>query len=131
MTDYPSSERSLARLFTELSHEIATLFRQETELAKAELTEKVVHARNGLAAVIGGGLVLFVAVLALVAAAILGLSAIVESWLAALIVAVIIGIAGSIVLTRGVAILRRGDLTPRRTMETLRANTRWARERLP
>ncbi|HSV28325.1 MAG TPA: phage holin family protein [Candidatus Omnitrophota bacterium] len=123
-------DRSLASLFTELSRELGTLFRQEIQLAKVEATEKAKQAGAGAAEVAVGGLILFVAFQALVATAILGLSYVVEPWLAALIVAVAIAVVGAVVLAKGLSNLRGDNLTPRRTIDTLRANTQWAKEQL-
>jgi Putative Actinobacterial Holin-X, holin superfamily III len=130
MTDFGFPERSLATLLTELTRELATLFRQEAQLAKAEFAEKIGKAGTGLAAIVAGGLLVFVAVQALAAAAILGLSTTLSPWLAAMIVGAIVALVGGAVLARGLLVLRRDNLTPRRTIETLRDNTRWARERL-
>lgn len=123
-------ERSLASLFSELTRETATLFRQEIRLAKAELTDKARQAGRGAIEVAIGGLVLFVAVLTLAAAAILGLSVVVQPWLAALIVALAVGVVGAVVLARGLANIRSDNLTPRQTLDSLRDNTRWAKEQL-
>lgn len=123
-------DRSLGSLFTELTRETATLFRQEVALAKAELADKAKQAGRGAAEVAIGGLVLFVALQALVATAILGLANVVESWLAALIVAVVLALVGIVVLARGLANVRSESLTPKRTIDSLRDNTRWAKEQL-
>jgi len=54
-----------------------------------------------------------------------------DDWLAALVVGLVILLAGAGFLARGLANLKRGNLTPKRTIDTLRANTRWARDQLP
>lgn len=123
-------DRTLAGLFTELTRETATLFRQEISLAKAEVAEKVRQAGSGLIMLTAGGLLLFVALQALLAAAVLGLALRIPPWLAALAVAVAVAVVGAVVLARGLANLRRETLAPQRTIDTLRANTRWAREQM-
>lgn len=125
-----AGERSLGSLFTDLTRETGTLFRQEVELAKTEMTEKVRQATSGIVASAVGGLLLFVAVQALAAAAILGLSTRVQPWLAAVIVAVAVALVGAVVLAKGIANLKGENLAPRRTLDTLRANSRWAREQM-
>lgn len=129
MTDF-TTDRSLASLFTELTRETANLFRQEIRLAKTEVTEKVSQAGSGIAATAIGGLVLFVALQALVAAAILGLATAVEPWLAALVVGIAIALVGGVVLAKGLTSLKSDRLKPQRTIETLKANGHWAREQL-
>lgn len=123
-------DRSLGSLFSELTRETATLFRQEIRLAKAELADKAKQAGRGAAEVAIGGLVLFVALQALAATAILALANVVQPWLAALIVAVVLALIGIVVLARGLANIRSESLAPTRTMDTLRDNTRWAKEQL-
>jgi hypothetical protein len=127
---FGDQERPLASLFTELTRETATLFRQEVQLARTELTEKVGQAGWGLAATVAGGLLLFVAVQALAAAAVLGLASRIEPWQAALLVGIAISLVGGAVLAKGIANLKGGNLAPRRTLESLRESTRWAKERM-
>lgn len=123
-------DRSLGSLFTELSRELGTLVRKEIQLAKTEATEKARQAGSGAALVAIGGVLLLVALLALATTAILALSEVVAPWLAALIVAVVVALVGIVVLSKGLSNLRGENLTPRRTLETIRANTQWAKEQL-
>ena len=131
MNEMSSTDRTLATLFAELTRETGMLFRQELELAKAEVAEKIGQARFGLVAVIAGGALLFGAFQALVAAAVLGLATVLGGWLAALVVGALLALIGAVAMARGLAIFKRDNLTPRRTLDTLKANTRWAREQMP
>ncbi|MBX9633766.1 MAG: phage holin family protein [Magnetospirillum sp.] len=123
-------DRPLSSLFSELTRETASLFRQEIRLARAELADKARQAGWGAAEIVMGALLLFVALLALAAAGVLGLSMVVAPWLAALIVALVVGLMGGGVLAMGLANVRSGNLAPKRTMDSLRDNTRWAKEQL-
>ncbi|HLO76874.1 MAG TPA: phage holin family protein, partial [Magnetospirillum sp.] len=76
------------------------------------------------------GVLLLVAVGTLAAAAILGLAQVVQPWLAALIVTAVLAVAGIVILANGLANVRTDRLKPRRTMDSLRDNTRWAKEQL-
>lgn len=127
---FGDQERPLASLFTELTRETATLLRQEVQLARTELTEKIGQAGWGLAATVAGGLLLFVAVQALAAAAVLGLATRIEPWQAALLVGIAVALVGGAVLAKGIANLKGRNLAPRRTLESLRDSTRWAKERM-
>lgn len=129
MTEF-SPDRSLAALLAELTRETSQLFRQEVDLAKAELASKLRNAGWGLVGVVAGALLAFLAVQALVVAAIIGLAKVIDPWMAALAVAFVVAAIGAIAMVYGLAALRRDNLKPRRTIETLRANTRWAREQL-
>lgn len=123
-------DRPLASLFTELTRETATLFRNEVRLAKTELADKARQAGRGATEIAVGGVLLLVALHALAAAAILALALVLEPWLAALAVAVLVAVVGGLVLARGLVNIRSDRLTPRRTMDALRDNTRWAKEQL-
>lgn len=123
-------ERPLTSLFSELTQEASSLFRQEIRLARAELTDKARQAGRGAAEIVVGAVVLLLAVGVLAAAAVLGLATVVQPWLAALIVAAALALIGGVVLVAGLSNVRTGKLAPRRTMDTLRDNTRWAKEQL-
>lgn len=123
-------DRPLSSLFSELTRETASLLRQEIRLARAELSDKAHQAGRGAAEIAIGGLLLFVALLALAAAAVLGLMLVVQPWAAALIVAAVVALVGGVVLAQGLAAVRTGNLAPKRTMDSLRDNTRWAKEQL-
>ena len=48
-----------------------------------------------------------------------------QAWLAALIVAAITMGVGYVLMNRGIAGLKRTELAPRQTIETLKENARW------
>lgn len=123
-------ERPLTALFSELTQETMSLFRKEIQLARSELTDKARQAGRGAVEIAAGAIVLLVALGALTAAAILGLSQVVQPWLAALIIGAGLAVVGGIVVAGGLSNMRSGNLAPRRTMDTLRDNTRWAKEQL-
>lgn len=120
--------RPLASLFSELTQGTTQLFRKEIELARAEMSQKISQVGSGAAEIAIGGLTLFVALQALVAAAIIGLSFVLEWWLAALVVGVALAIVGGIVLARGLSNVKGENLAPRRTIESLKGNAVWARQ---
>jgi len=123
-------DRPLSSLFTELTRETADLFRSEIRLAKAEIGDKARQAGRGAAEIAAGGLILFVALQALAATAILALIAVVEPWLAALIVTVVLALIGAVVLSKGLHNVKSDSLAPKKTMDSLRDNTRWAKEQM-
>lgn len=124
------NDRSLGELFGELSQDMTLLFRQELQLARAEMSEKISHVTSNLVSVITGGFVTYVGALALVAALILGLHELADipPWVSALIVGALFATAGYVMLNRGLKELKRVDLAPRRTVETLKDDVQWAKE---
>lgn len=93
------SSRSLSELTQDLSEQTATLVRKELALATAEIKEKGKHAGVGVGLFGGAGVIVFYAVGALIATAILVLAELVAPWLAALIVTVVLfAVAGTAAL---------------------------------
>jgi hypothetical protein len=80
--------------------------------------------------VAAGGFVAYLGGLALVAFLILALRDLANISLAvsALIVGAILAIIGYVMLQRGMKELKRVDLAPRRTVETLKDDVQWAKE---
>jgi hypothetical protein len=89
---------SAATLLSRLVGDFAALVRNEVALAKAELSESSMRAKAGVVALIGAVSTLLAGSLALVAAIILGLSKVMEPWLAALVVGVAISVVGLLLL---------------------------------
>ena len=124
------SDRSVARLLSDLANELGVLFRQETALFKAEIQENLGRLGIGAAALAAGGLIAFSGWLALIAAAILGLSIVLAPWLAALIVGAVLIALGAGLLLFSKSRLRSETLVPRRTLSSLRENREWIREQI-
>ena len=75
-----------------------------------------------------GGAVLYAGVLALVAAAVIILEAAGLTWWAsALIVGIVVALAGYLFVQRGLSALQRDNLAPTETIETLKENAAWAK----
>jgi hypothetical protein len=130
-------ERSIGELFGQLSQDMTLLVRQEVQLARSEMSEKVSRLTANLVSVIAGGFVAYIGALALVAALILALHdlAQISPWVSALIVGVVLAGAGYAMLHRGLAELKRVDLAPRRTVENIKddvqaikSDVQWAKE---
>lgn len=118
--------RSVADLFTELSSEMSTLLRKELELAQVEMTAKFrkVAADAGVSA--AGGVLAHAGMLVLLAAIVLGLTALgLSAWLSAAIVAVASLAVGYLMVNRGVEKLRHRSLAPRQTIESLKEDAKW------
>jgi hypothetical protein len=120
--------RPLGELFSELAQETGTLVRKEVELARVEMTAKATTALKDIAFIVVGGAIAFAGGLALLAAVILGLGTLIPMWLSALIVGVLVAGLGGALAIGGVAALKRADLTPRQTIQTLKENQQWVRE---
>lgn len=128
--DAPSPETEIGALLGELSEETRLLVRQEMNLARAELKESTQHATGvgagfGVAALIG-----YLALAVLSIAAALGLAEALDPWLAFLIVGLALGalaLAGYIVGRKSLQAL---NPVPRKTIDTLKEDFTWLRNRI-
>jgi hypothetical protein len=123
-----TDDRSLGQMFADLSQEARTLIHQELQLAKTELTEKASTMARGAAFVVGGGLLAYGGLLAIVAAIVLGLIALgLPAWAGALLGGVVVAGTGYVLIRSGLAALRPQHLVPRETIDTLKEDAQWLR----
>ncbi len=128
-----SQERTVGELFGQLTQDLSLLVRQETQLAKVEIQEKISRASRDLVSLAAGGIVALVGGLALTAAMILllvdpiGL----EPWLAALLVGALLAAGGYALLRGGLRDLKTLDPAPRRTVESVKEDIQSIKERRP
>ena len=123
-------DRSLGELFSELATESSLLIRQEIALAKVELTQKATRVGRDVGYLVLGGAIAYAALLALLAAFILLLTYVMPAWVAALVVAVLVGIVGAILVLKALGDLKKTDVAPRQTVETLKEDAQWAKEQI-
>jgi len=127
----PRDDRSLGDLLSELVQESSTLVRQEVRLAKAELSQNAAEAGRGVASLVVGGAVIYAGLLAIIAAAIVGLGqAGVPWWLAALLVGVVVAAVGGLLVARARSALQASNLMPQETVESLKEDREWAKEQI-
>ena len=129
--DTPRDDRSLGQLFGDLSRQLTTLVKQEIELARTETTSRVTSLGRD-AAMLGAGAALAYAALlvGLVGIAILLADLGLEPWIAFVVVALIVGAIAVVLIQQGRTRLQRADLAPRQTIETIKEDAAWAKERV-
>jgi uncharacterized membrane protein YqjE len=126
-----NDERSLGDLFGDLARDMGTLVSQAMTLARTELTEKAAQVGKDLAVLAMGGLVAYAGLLAIIAAVIVLIAdSGVPLWASALIVGAVVAIVGALLVQRAIAALRRQDLAPRQTIQSLKEDTQWAKEQI-
>lgn len=126
----PKSARSIGSLFSDLARETSLLLRQEVALAKAEVVGQVSRLGSGAGLLVAGGLIAYAGLLALIAAAIIGIAQALPWWLAALIMGAFVVVVGGVLALVGRSRMRAANLVPRRTLRTLRDDTEWAKEQV-
>ncbi len=131
----PAENRSISSLLSDLTQEVTTLMRQELQLAKAELSEKVSQVETGIGALAVGAALAFGGFIILLHAGIYGIADLLSEtfnvpqlWIASLIVGGGFLIIGLAVLAMGQSKLKAKNLKPRRTARSLRQDEDFARE---
>ena len=125
-------ERPIGDLVKQLASQTSTLVRQEIDLAKAEMSEKASIAGKGAGLLGGAAVTGLLAAGALTACLILVLSEAMDAWLAALIVAVVMGAVAAVLGLAGRNKVREATPpVPEQTVETLKEDVEWAKTRTP
>jgi uncharacterized membrane protein YqjE len=130
--------RSVAGLVRQLSTDTVDLMRQELELAKAEMREKMeVYQRGTMAIGIGAALLLgalffglWTVNFALTALLAQAMDLDVAIWLSPLILTIALGAVGWSMIKGAKARMKGEGIVPRQTSDTLKQDGRWAREKV-
>lgn len=123
-------DRSLGELFGDLAKETGALFRHELALAKVELSQKAGRTGAQVGRIAVGGAVAYAALLAFIAGLIGLLGTFMAWWVAAFLVAIVVGIIAAVMVSKALAALKQTDLTPRQTIDTLKEDAQWAKEQM-
>jgi len=119
---------SLGDLFAKLTREMTALVRQEIALANTELSQKASQVGRSVGILAVGGLIAYAGFLAVIAAVVILLAHVIEWWLAAFIVGVVIAGAGYGLVRRSLNTLQHLDFAPRQTVATLKEDLAWAKD---
>jgi hypothetical protein len=131
-TEEELRERPIGDLVKQLASQTSTLVRQELDLAKAEMSQKAATAGKGAGLIGGAALTGLLAAGALTACLILVLSEAMDAWLAALIVAVVMGaVAAALGLAGRNKVREATPPVPEQTVETVKEDVEWAKTRTP
>jgi hypothetical protein len=134
-----NGDHNIADLLRQLRDDTATLVREEVELAKTEIREKVAETAKSTGFLVAGGLVASSALLVLLMSLgyLLseifmrqGMNAGMAAFLGFLIVAVISGVAGWMLISHALKQFGRKSITPDRTVQSLREDKQWAQNKM-
>jgi hypothetical protein len=120
---------STAELLQNIAGNFGDIVRSEVQLAKAEIREEVRKAARG-GAMLGAG-----AVMALFGASFFlwtlafALTSAMPVWAAALIVSILLFASGGFMLATGLSQMRRVHAKPEKTMECVREDVQWIKQR--
>lgn len=117
----PAGEATTGELVNRLTQQSTELIRSELRLAQAEMTEKAKHAGVGVGLFGGAGVIALYGVGALIATIILALALVVDAWLAALIVTVVLFvIAGVAALMGKKQVSQATPAAPKKTIDNVK-----------
>lgn len=126
----PDGSPSLGDLFSGLTSDLSSLIRKEIQLARTETTEKISAATRSIVMMAAGGLIAYAGFIALLAAAAIALGGLMPYWLSALLVGIVVLIVGGILIQSGRSALSNLEVTPEKTVETMKENTEMVKEKL-
>ncbi|GFM49362.1 phage holin family protein [Pseudomonas capsici] len=113
------NDTSVLGLIRQLAHEVPALINKEIALAKAEIRESVQTSRQALMSIGAGAVMILGGFIVLLQAVVYVLTHFMASWLAALIVAVVVMMVGYLMIKGGNRKLEPSNLAPERTASTL------------
>lgn len=122
-SQYESHNRSFPQLLRDFSHEATALIRDEMDLARSEITQKINQLGSGMTFLVVGGLVFFAGILVLLDAAVIALLQVLpptEPWVAPLLVGGVVFLIGAMMLYSGRNKVKAKNLKPERTLKEMR-----------
>jgi hypothetical protein len=118
-------DMSIGQIIGEISDDLSKLFRQEVELAKAEVRQEATKAGKAAGMLGGAGFAGYMTVLLASFAVVFGLGNVIDLGWAALIVAVIWAAVAAVLYAVGRKKLRTVDPVPRQTVDTIKEDAQW------
>jgi len=131
-TERPDYGRSIPGILSDLIGQFTTLLRQETELARTEMSEKISSALMGVAMAAGAAVLLLPALVILLMAGVYGLSEGLEwpMWMSSMIVGGAALIIGLIIVAIGASRLKPSALKPEKTIKQLQEDAAMAKRQM-
>jgi type IV secretory pathway TrbD component len=122
---------SMGQLFSELTSDVSTLFRQEVALAKAEISVKAKEAGKGAGLLGGASVTGLITLGSLTAFLIALLSEWMDVWLAALIVTIVWAIVTAVLAQVGRSRLKEAaPPVPQQAIDSTKEDVQWAKTQL-
>ncbi|WP_028050371.1 phage holin family protein [Cellulomonas sp. URHD0024] len=115
----PGDERSLGKLVAEISGTAERLVRAEIELFKAELTGRAQKIGTGAGLLAGAGVLALYFLGAAITTAIIALALVVDLWLSALIITVLLLIVVALLAWLGIRSIKKGTPAPIQAIESV------------
>lgn len=121
-------DRSIGELLGDLYRGASQVISLEIELAKTEMSQKASRVGKNVGFLAAGGAIAYAGFLALIFAAIAGLAVVMPTWLAALLVGLVVAAIGGVLVWSGLKTLQQESVAPQRTIQTLKEDQEWMRD---
>lgn len=127
-------DRSLGELIRELRDETTLLFRDELQLAKAELHDKAARAGRNVVYLFGGALIAFagaivllmgVSALCSIGLSMAGVDPAAAAWLGPVVVGALVCLIGAGMVAKAKTTLKNDTVLPERTTRSMKENKAW------
>ena len=122
-------DSSVGDLLGRVTTDLSTLMRQEVELAKVEIKEEATKAGKASGMLAGAGAVGYLVLVFLALALMFALDAAMPIGWAALITAVLLGVVAAVLFVLGRKQFQQVNPKPEQTVETLKEDVQWAKNR--
>ncbi|MEW2632617.1 phage holin family protein [Streptomyces sp. NPDC048389] len=122
-----TGEPSVGELVGEISKDVSRLVQEEIQLAKAEMKEEATKAGKASGMLAGAGYAGHFVLLLGSLTVVFALANVMDWAWAALIVTAVWAVVGSVLFVRGRKQMRKVNLKPEQTVETLKEDARWVR----
>lgn len=123
------ADRTVGELLGKVTTDLSTLMRKEVELAKVEIKEEATKAGKASGMLAGAGAVGYLVLVFLGLALMFALDSFMPIGWAALITAVILGIVAGVLFVMGKKQFAQVNPKPEQTVETLKEDVQWAKNR--
>ena len=122
------SGRSFSDVFQDIVRDVHEIVRAEFRLAKAELREEAARAVVSAGTMAAGAAAALLAAYFLLWTIVFVLALVIPLWAAALIMTALLGITSAALIVAGRRRLEQVQVTPDRTVATLKENIEWVRQ---
>lgn len=123
-----AEERAVSHVLQDILRNLQEIVRSEVRLAKVEIREELKQAAFSGAWIAAGAVGVASALIFLLWTLVYALATTMSMWAATLLVAVVMAVAGALLIMGGIRRARRIQPIPERTAESVKENLEWMKQ---
>lgn len=123
-----AEERAVSQVLQDILRNLQEIVRSEVRLAKVEIREEIKQAAFSGAWIAAGAVAAVSAWIFLLWTVVYALATAMSTWVATLLVAVVMACAGALLIMSGIRKARRIQPIPERTVESVKENLEWMKQ---